>query len=284
MNNTAHTSQPLVGAAVMVGHLKSDRALTDWLIENSRDVEVQDFLLIDVIAGAWEERAREAAALLDGHSGRIGIHGPFIGFDLDVVEPEIRKIAQKRLVDGVMAASVLAGTERQPHMVVHSPFTTWDSYNMGTRARGRAAKVAQIVETLQPAVTRARECGVEIVLENIEDRDPADRASVMAAFESRNVRLSIDTGHAHYAHRATGAPPVDVFVRAAGADLAHVHLQDADGFADRHWRIGQGNIHWPEVFRAIAESEAGPRLILEMKNFADILPSAQWLADAGLCR
>jgi sugar phosphate isomerase/epimerase len=96
--------------------------------------------------------------------------------------------------------------------------------------------------------------------------------------------VSVDTGHAHYAHVSTGAPPVDVFVRAAGARLAHVHLQDADGYADRHWAIGEGTIRWAEVFRALAESPGAPRLVLELADKGGIAASMAHLEAAGLGR
>ena len=106
---------------------------------------------------------------------------------------------------------------------------------------------------MAPAVKIAENEGITIVIENIEDKDPRTWAELVASFDSPSVRCSLDTGHAHYAHRATGGPPVDYFVRAAGDLLAHVHVQDADGFADRHWRIGEGSISWPAVFRALGD-------------------------------
>ena len=61
-----------------------------------------------------------------------------------------------------------------------------------------------------------------------------------------------------------------------------MHLQDADGYADRHWQIGRGSIRWHEVFKALGELEARPRLILELRDKAGILPSMEWLEREGL--
>ncbi|MGV6847321.1 MAG: sugar phosphate isomerase/epimerase family protein, partial [Marinibacterium sp.] len=87
-----------------------------------------------------------------------------------------------------------------------------------------------------------------------------------------------------YAHGATGAPPVDYFVRAAGDRLAHVHLQDADGFADRHWPIGDGAVNWPAVFRALADHAPDARLILELRDPTGIPKSMAHLSRLGLAR
>ena len=93
--------------------------------------------------------------------------------------------------------------------------------------------------------------------------------------------LSIDTGHANYAHGSTGGPPVDYFVHAAGDMLHHVHLQDTDGYADRHWNPGEGNVSWPAVFRALRG--------LRVRHFPNLVPGgdqelAQQAADLhALC-
>ncbi|TGQ48799.1 sugar phosphate isomerase/epimerase, partial [Mesorhizobium sp. M1C.F.Ca.ET.212.01.1.1] len=77
--------------------------------------------------------------------------------------------------------------------------------------------------TLRDAVKRAEDIGCTMVLENIEDKDPHIRVALADSFKSPAVAVSIDTGHAYYAHGSTGAPPVDYFVHAAGNRLQHVH-------------------------------------------------------------
>ena len=121
-----------------------------------------------------------------------------------------------------------------------------------------------------------------MVIENIEDKNPRDRVELARSFNSPSVQVSIDTGHAHYAHGTTGAPPVDYYVEAAGDMLAHVHLQDADGYADRHWLPGEGTIRWPSVFAALARQDTMPRLMIEVKDIAGIQRGAEWLAAQGL--
>jgi len=50
---------------------------------------------------------------------------------------------------------------------------------------------------------------------NIEDIDPTARQLVVERFDSTALRVSLGTGHAHYAHSSNGAPPGDFFVKAA---------------------------------------------------------------------
>ena len=47
---------------------------------------------------------------------------------------------------------------------------------------------------------------------------------------------------------------------------SHIHLQDADGYADRHWSLGEGTLPWRSVFAALAKLESNPRLIIEIRD------------------
>jgi len=272
---THDRSPPVIGAALQHDTLI---ALRDWIFEADRDVELQDFIGGDVLDGDWRPLAAQLRAALDGHRGRRGLHGPFLGFSIDAEDRMIADVVRRRMEQGLDVCAAVDADQ----MVIHSPFTTWGYNNDGPDI---ARTVERVHEVLGPVVRRAADQGVALVVENIEDKDPAARVALARSFDSPAVRVSLDTGHAHYAHGATGAPPVDRYVSAAGAMLAHVHLQDADGYADRHWRVGTGSILWPSVFAALAAGGAAqPRLLLEMRDPADIRPSADWLAAQGLGR
>ncbi|MCB6180168.1 sugar phosphate isomerase/epimerase [Rhodobacter sp. Har01] len=266
---------PILGAALDHDSLPQHR---DWLLEAPRDLELQAFVDADVLDGDWSGLAEETVRLLDGHQGRLGIHGPFWGFTIDSYEPEVRKVVTRRLQQALDVCAAVQGT----HVVIHSPFSTWDYNHRGLYPKDEMRRLEAVRDTLAPVLARAEDMGVTLVLENIEDIEPADRAGLCAALDWQALALSVDTGHAHYAHVSTGAPPVDQFIRAAGSRLGHVHLQDADGYADRHWQIGHGTILWPSVFAALAETGATPRLILELRDKAGVIPSARYLQSLGL--
>lgn len=266
---------PVIGAALTVATLER---LRNWVFDRERDLELQDFYYADVLDGDWAPIAERYRRLLDGHKGRVGLHGPFWGFAIDTPDPLVAEVVRKRLNQGLDVCAATGATQ----MVVHSPFTTWDHNNLDGRPGQRARKIETVHANIGAVVKRAEDMGVTLVIENIEDKDPAARVALARSFDSPAVRVSIDTGHAHYAHGSTGAPPVDHYVRAAGAMLEHVHLQDADGYGDRHWSIGEGTILWPSVFAALAELPQRPRLLLELADEGRIVGAAQRLEEMGL--
>lgn len=271
------TDLPVLGAALTVASLATHR---DLMLEKHRDLELQDFCLPEVLNGDWKTRAEEAKKLLEGHKGRVGIHGPFWGFTVNTMDPDVREVVKKRLAQGLDACETLGGT----HMVVHSPYSTWDYNNLDNYDRGRERMIELCHLSMKDAVKRAEDIGCELVIENIEDKDPYARIELAESFGSEAVKISIDTGHAHYAHGSTGAPPVDYYVKAAGNRLRHIHLQDADGYADRHWTLGEGNIQWPSVFKALGELTSAPRLIVELRDHAGFPASIANMKALGLAQ
>jgi sugar phosphate isomerase/epimerase len=266
---------PVVGAALTSATLALHRG---WIVERQRDLEIQDFFDAATLDGDWRPRAEAIRKLLDGYNGRLGIHGPFWGFKIDSQDPLIRAVVTKRLLQGLDACEALGATQ----MVIHSPYTTWDYNNLDANPGARAGVIERVHATLRDVVKRAEAIGCELVIENIEDKDPMARVQLANSFASAAVRVSLDTGHANYAHGSTGAPPADFYVEAAGDMLAHVHLQDTDGYADRHWLPGEGNIAWAAVFRALGRLSSRPRLIIEVKDQARLRSGAAYLEALGL--
>ena len=264
-----------VGAALMVTDLATHR---NWLIEGQRDLEIQDFLFAKNLGQEGQDLIATAKAELKSYEGRLGIHGPFYDLPLDCRDPEVRAVVQMRLDQALDAAAALGATQ----MVLHSPYKTWNFNNLDADLTARASKIGRTHDTLAPIVERAGTLGVQLVIENIEDKDPRDRVVLADSFGVDHVRVSLDTGHAHYAHGSTGAPPVDYYVRTAGARLAHVHLQDADGYADRHWAPGRGTVNWHAVFSALAESAPTARLVLELRHSQDVMTGFAHLHQLGL--
>lgn len=271
------TSLPVLGAAMTLEGLETYR---DWIIADQRDLELQDFVSAEALNGDWQPLVTRARALLDGYRGRLGIHGPFWGLSLANPDPDLRALVTRRMEQGLAVCEALGATQ----MVIHSPYSTWMHNNLDNIVSARQEVVDLVHATLDPVIARAEAAGITMVLENIEDKDPDARCDLARSFDSAAVKVSVDTGHAHYAHGSTGAPPVDYFISRAGGLLEHVHLQDADGYADRHWAIGKGTVNWPAVFAALERSTGNPRLILELRKKDGILPSAEYLGGLGLAR
>jgi sugar phosphate isomerase/epimerase len=271
------TKLPTIGAAMPVADLPQ---YVDWLKSGQRDLEIQDPILFETLDSGWQRAASETKSLLDGHTGRVGIHGPFISLTLAASDPKIRTVVTDRLCQGVEFAHAIGGT----HMVMHSPFDFFGHPHVAqSPAMGLERTIAEIHKTVDPVLELAKQAEVTLVIETIYDTHVRPLLTLIDSFASDHVRLSIDTGHAFITHRI-GGPSPDQWAYEGGARLGHVHIQDTDGLWDRHWSPGRGNINWYAFFEALRKLEHSPRLILELRERNEILCAAQWLAEQGFAR
>lgn len=250
----------------------------DWLFDAERDIELQGFSTHKDLILEFEDRIAAAKEALGGFKGRLGMHGPYEGLDMDNKDPEVRPVITARYLKSLEAADRVGARQ----LVLHSPYNRWYAWNRLNKPNYWGTKLGRIHDVMVPVVKAAETAGITLVIENILDVDPASRRAMVDSFESDAIALSIDTGHAHLARRMSDAPPVDYFIRDAGDQLHHVHLQDLDGHADRHWAPGEGEIHWPEVFRALSERSSAPHLVLELRRKADIPAGFEYLQALGL--
>jgi sugar phosphate isomerase/epimerase len=267
---------PIVGAAMPIEALELHQ---HWILEQHRDLEIQDGFRSDVLDGDWKPLVAKAKSLLEGYTGRMGIHGPFDGLLIASWDAPVREFVRNRYLKALEFAEGLGAS----HMVMHSPFLYFGHPMVAhTKANGLNDQIGWAHETLNAVVARASEIGCQIVIENIRDTNPLPLLELVKSFNSEFVRMSLDTGHANLMHEI-GAPTADQWVHDAGAYLGHVHLQDNDAQLDRHWHPGRGSINWYAVFKAIEKLEHQPRLILEVRD-ADVMPAFDWLVNQGFVR
>lgn len=264
----------VLGAAMTVAALEQHR---EWLLEAPRDVEIQDAFRPEVLDGDWRSVVRQARELLNGQTGRVGIHAPFDGLNLASSDPAVRLLVSRRYEQAIEFAAELGAT----HMVIHSPFLFFGHPQVAhTPAAGLEVQIGFAHATLEGIVPLAERHGCTLVIENIRDTNPTPLLALVRSFNSNRVRASLDTGHAFITHQA-GGPTPEQWVRQAGPLLEHLHLQDTDGQLDRHWAPGDGSINWRALFAALGELEHEPRLIIEVRPDA-IRRGAAHLAELGL--
>jgi sugar phosphate isomerase/epimerase len=268
-------SLPLLGAALKLADLP---ARAEWLKHDGRDLEIQDPCNPAFLDGDWRAAAREARTVLDGHTGRVGVHAPYDGMPWASPDQRLVTAMRERLLESLEFTATIGGT----HLVLHSPFLYFGSAQTRHRGDELTDGIERTIANLAPVVAATAAQGCCLVWENIFDlrTDPID--TLVATFASPWVRRSLDTGHAHLM-TARGGPPVDTWIGAAGAALAHVHLQDTDLDSDRHWAIGDGSIAWRAVFAALADLPETPRLILEVTPERQDR-SVAWLSAHQLAR
>jgi len=146
--------------------------------------------------------------------------------------------------------------------------------------RSSLARVIDLMkDTLFEPLLKAEAIGCTLVMEDIMDLDPRLQLDLIKAMDSDAIKMSIDVGHAYCMHKQHGAPPPDQFIAEAGASLKHVHLQNTDGYLDRHWLPGEGSINFKAIFEELAKLKQSPRLIIEVKEKTRVQQAENFLGQ-----
>lgn len=248
-----------IGAAVTLDNID---AVFNWLCEQDRPIEIQDFTLPNILSGDLSGLVSRYQEKLQAHKGPRGLHGPFFGLDLGNLETAFQKLITARL----LSALEICEHMNAQYMVIHSPFNDWIKLNQWQYPFVQSGVISSMGDILKVPLQRAADIGCTLVLENCDDTDPDMRMRAVREIDHFNLQLSVDTGHAHLSHCNYKAPSVVDFIAAAENRLAHVHLQDVDGYADRHWLPGEGAISWQPVMDALQKSESAPKLIIEVRK------------------
>ena len=138
-------------------------------------------------------------------------------------------------------------------------------------AHGEA--MARLVEGLRPVLDFAAAEGVAIGLEP----EPGMLVDSMARFEEllrllddERLGLTLDVGHLH----CQGELPIAGYVRRFAGRLVNVHLEDMRAGVHEHLRLGEGEIDFPPILQALADSGYQGGVHVELSRHSHEGPAA----------
>ena len=113
--------------------------------------------------------------------------------------------------------------------------------------------------------------GLDVWLENTIEQEPDQLLALARRMEDvPNFGLTFDLAHA-----SLSATDGAVWLREMGPFVRHVHLNDNDLYADRHWPVGEGSIDYPR-FAALADAHIpGVPMLMEVRTLEDARASLQ---------
>jgi sugar phosphate isomerase/epimerase len=167
---------PVVGVALTSHHLSQH---LDWILADQRDLEIQDITDPDLLDDDWQARAYAIREMLQAHTGRRGIHGPFYGIDIGCKDRAIQAVVQQRLLQGLEFAQIVGAS----HMVVHSPFMAFGSPFSAIQPKTLASTIKIANHIMAPVVAKAAEIGCLLVIETIQDQHPQHLRSLITSFD-----------------------------------------------------------------------------------------------------
>ena len=119
--------------------------------------------------------------------------------------------------------------------------------------------------------------GVELVLENVLETDPAFLLDIVKGVDDPRLRMCLDIGHVN----AYSKVSVREWLELCGPWISHFHIHNNDGTADRHCALWEGTIPMTDFLRHADELCPNATFTLELMEDES---SVKWLADNGILK
>lgn len=207
------------------------------------------------------ETARQVRRDMEGVD-RFWFHAPFAELTPCAIDPLVRQVAEKRLLQAAGQAADLGVTRMVCHggFIPHVYYPEW--------------YVEQSVLFWRALLDKLPE-NMTVALENVMEPSPETLVQIASGVDDPRLGLCLDVGHANTSVSRT--PPME-WIGPMAPWLKHVHLHNNRGDWDLHDPLGQGDIPMAQVLDTLLDVCPAATYTIENQNCA---PSLTWLAEQG---
>ena len=193
---------------------------------------------------------------------RFWFHAPFAELTPCAIDPLVRQVAEKRLLQAAGQAADLGVTRMVCHggFIPHVYYPEW--------------YVEQSVLFWRALLDKLPE-NMTVALENVMEPSPETLVQIASGVDDPRLGLCLDVGHANTC--VSDTPPLE-WITPMSPWLRHVHLHSNVGDTDLHQALGEGSIPMEAVLDAVLR--AAPEATFTIEN-QDCRPSLIWLAERG---
>ena len=216
--------------------------------------------------------------LKDSYNVDIVVHAPFSDLNPASMNSRVRKLTVQCIVEAIEGASELEGKV----VVVHPGYVPplWSNYIEEIRDNNYST----LIEILEVA----EDYGITIGLENMPyypgmevlGTTLEDIKGMVEGIESKYLGITFDIGHAHtvICSNISKCKTMEDFIYGldkVGRGIVHVHCHDNRGKVDEHLKLGDGNIDFFRVFKALKDIGYRGIITFESKNLRDAIKSRE---------
>jgi len=218
---------------------ENDFEILPKLKELNVGIELQSYGLKGVSSPlAWYEKIKQHKKIIEKFSGRISIHGPFVGIRQTHRDYLLKEAVKKRMQMTYEMAKELKPQVLVMHSGINGDIKKWNLEDFW---------LEETTNFWKKEIKRYENDGIKIVIENLVEETPEILIELCDAVNSDFFALCLDTGHMNVFSELS---PSD-WTKKMGNRLQYVHLHDNKGESDEHLPIGKGNIDFDNFFNSV---------------------------------
>jgi sugar phosphate isomerase/epimerase len=209
----------------------------EYIVANRINSEV--FFSAEVLDHlVWEELSAQAHVLQSAGLCTT-IHAPFMDLNPGALDPLIREATRRRFQQVFQAAEQL-----KPKVMVFHP--GYDDLRYGGN---RLEWLKNSIDFWSEFVSRAKELGSIIAIENIFEKETSTLRGLLEAIDEPCFRHCFDVGHWNMFTTGT----LEEWFSELGPFIAESHIHDNNGQADEHLPPGEGQIDFTALFNLLKQ-------------------------------
>ena len=197
---------------------------------------------------------------LTGIEKRV-FHAPFNELFPCAIDPKARELAASRYRQAIQFAKNYGATK----IVIHGGYNPWIYYPVWYVEQSVLFWKAFLKE--DPAI--------EIVLENVLEREPAWLLDIIKGVNDPRLRLCLDVGHVN----AYSNISVMEWVATCAPYISHFHIHNNNTTGDTHSALNDGIIPMKEFLKQAENRCPDATFTLEVMEAE---PSLRWLMEEGI--
>jgi len=195
--------------------------------------------------------------------GSLLLHAPFNELFPCAIDPKARELAADRFRQAIALAKGYGAKK----VILHGGYNPWIYYPVWY--------VEQSVLFWKSFLQE--DPGVELVLENVLETNPAWLLDIVKGVDDPRLRMCLDIGHVN----AYSNVSVMEWLEVCAPWISHFHLHNNDGTADRHCALFEGSIPMADFLHRAEQLCPHATFTLELMEDG---PSVAWLADNGFLK
>ena len=197
---------------------------------------------------------------LTGIEKRV-FHAPFNELFPCAIDPKARELAASRYHQAIQLAKQYGAAK----VVIHGGFNPWIYYPVWYTEQSILFWKAFLKE----------DPGVQIVLENVLEREPAWLLDIVKGVDDPRLKMCLDIGHVN----AYSNIPVMEWLETCAPYISHFHVHNNDGAHDQHNALNDGTIPMKEFLLRAEEICPDATFTLEVMGAE---PSVRWIMEEGI--
>lgn len=238
-----------------ISHLLTDENMKHLIEKTDAGIESIEFSIAENL-DCRSSRLKNYKKRLEYMGGeRLTLHGPFL--DLNPVSYDTKiAVATRERYEQVYEAAQYLGAEK---VIFHTCFIPQIYYLEGW--------VEQTSEFWNDFLREKK--GIQILLENVYDREIFPLIKVQDAVESADFMLCLDLGHAH----CYSEIPVEQWILQMRNRIGHIHIHDNCGDRDSHMALSDGTVPLNTILPLMETLGDQVGYTIECSFYEDVLKS-----------